>query len=286
MRVALVTCADYPLLTDDDRPLIGAFARCSATAVPVHWDVASVEWSDFDLVVLRSCWDYHVRPQEFRAWLERLLDSRATVLNAVELVQWNMNKRYLAELKAQGVNIPPTVWLTRGDTTTLPELFSSTGWADAVVKPTVSASAMDTWRVCASSAEEHQPAFQALLGRCDVMVQKFVNEVTEYGELSLIFIAGEFSHAILKRPSPGDFRVQEELGGVAGLITCRSGIIAQAKAIVALLPQLPHYARIDGVVIGQTFQLMEAECIEPKLYLADYPASYDRFARGACVLKA
>ena len=282
MKIALVTSADYPHLSDDDRPLIPAFAARGATAEPARWDDPAVRWAEYDLSILRSCWDYHLRAAEFRAWLQQLEDARVRVLNPPSLVRWNMDKRYLAGLREKGMAIPRTVWLDRGEDIRLAEVLAGAAITQAVVKPAISASATDTWRLHAADADEHEPAFRALLHRGDVMVQEFVNEVVSDGELSVVFIAGAFSHAVRKRPAAGDFRVQEHHGGTAKVVTPAPEILAQAGRIAALLPAPWLYARIDGVIVGETFTLMELECIEPTLYLG--AGAYDRFVVAALAL--
>jgi len=280
VRIALVTSAEFPSLTDDDRPLIQAVGRGGAIAVPVCWNELGIAWNDFDCIVLRSCWDYHLQPGEFSNWIERIASSGATVWNPPPLIRWNMDKRYLDALAERGVPVPPTVWLRKGEPVSLGETLSRAGWAHAVVKPTVSAAAMDTWRVRAIRAEELEADFSALLGRGDVMVQRFVDEVIQDGEWSLVFIAGEYSHAVIKRPLAGDFRVQPQHGGCAASAVPTDSVLAQACRIASQLPGPWLFARVDGIVVAGVFLLMEVECIEPRLYLGTHPDSYDRITEG------
>jgi hypothetical protein len=282
VRVALVTCAQYPLLTDDDRPLCAAFARYRAEAEPVQWNAPDINWCEFDRVVIRSCWDYHLRTAAFERWVQRLAVADANVWNPPELLRWNMDKRYLTTLAANGVAIPDTTWLRKGESVRLAQTLTSAGWSDAVVKPVVSAAAMDTWRIDSSNMEDMESAFGALLQRGDVMIQRFVAEILDQGEWSLVFIAGEFSHAVVKRPLNGDFRAQEQHGGSVAAATPSRDLLAQACRVAELLPPPWLYARIDGVVVNGEFLLLEAECIEPRLYFGTRTDAYDRFAAAAC----
>jgi len=204
------------------------------------------------------------------------------VWNPPELLRWNMNKRYLASFAETGIAVPPTVWLRKGDPISLGDTLGRAGWTEAVVKPIVSAAAMDTWRVHVNQAPELETEFSVLLGRGDVMVQRFVDEIVRDGEWSLVFIAGRYSHAVIKRPVEGDFRVQPQHGGRAVSAVPTDSILSQAQGIASQLPAPWLYARVDGIVVAGVFVLMEVECIEPRLYLLTNTDSYDRLAAAVC----
>ena len=277
--IGLVTCPRNPRLTDDDRPLIGELGALGASATPVIWSDPEVRWRDFDALVLRSCWDYHLRPDEFRGWLEHVERDEVPLWNPASTVRWNMHKRYLHELGARAVLVPDTEWLRAGDDVTLTAVLNMHGWTEAIVKPAISASAMDTWRTSSSLAEDEK-RFAEQLRRSDLLVQTIVPEVATEGEWSLIYIAGAFSHAMLKRPSPGDFRVQVEHGGTAVPVRAPDAIVAAGADIVAKIPGRLLFARIDGVVTPRGFMLMEAECIEPQLFFEQAPGARTNFARA------
>ena len=274
--IGLVTYAKEPNLTEDDRPLIDDFASLGLTAAPVRWDDSRASWLAYDALLLRSCWDYHLRPTEFANWLTTVEALGVALVNPVNVVRWNMHKKYLRDLEADGVVIPETRWIERGRGERLSEIMKEAGWGAAIVKPAISASATDTWRVEARAVDDDR--FAALGQRTDVLVQKFVPEVTEAGEWSLIFIDGEFSHAAFKRPKAGDFRVQIEHGGSAEPATAPGAVVASGAAIAEHIPRGWLYARIDGVVNNRGFTLMEVECIEPHLFFGDKPVSRRRLA--------
>lgn len=275
--IGLVTYAKQPSLTDDDRPLIDALQQLDLDAAPVRWDDETTNLAGFRALVLRSTWDYHRRVPDFERWLGRVEEAGIPLWNPAPLVRWNMHKRYLRDLEDAGVLIPRTQWFSRGTAVVLRDVMDSEGWTDAIVKPAISASATDTWRVTADDAED-ATRFEALLQRSDVLVQEVIPEVAEVGEWSLMFIGGAFSHATLKRPRAGDFRVQTELGGSAVPASASAESVATGAAILSHLPHPPLYARIDGVVTPRGFMLMEAECIEPVLFFAHSPGSHERFA--------
>jgi hypothetical protein len=266
-RVALVTCARIPDLTADDRLLAAALRARGADVAPVVWDAPTVHWPSFDRVVLRSVWDYHLRVAEFAAWLDARSADGTVLLNPTSLVRWNLHKSYLADLAAGGHAVIETVRVPRGEARSLAALLDERGWADAVVKPAVSASAHLTFRVVRSEASSRQEDLDAIVTDRDALVQPLAPEILDAGEWSLVFVAGELSHAVLKRGAPGEFRVQEEYGGRAVIGDPGPVIREQAAAVLAAAPGRSTYARVDGFVRDGAFVLMELELIEPVLYL-------------------
>lgn len=275
--IGLVTYARYPDLTDDDRPLLRALAARGLEASPVVWDKPEVRWSDYQALVLRSTWNYHTHPRKFTEWLLSLEARDIPVWNPVSIARWNMHKRYLRELEGQGVLVPPTEWVARGDPRPLRTLLSTRGWSDVIVKPAISASATDTWRTTGNVIED-DARFAELAWRRDVLVQPTIPEVARDGEWSLMYIGGRFSHAMRKRPRAGDFRVQAEHGGTAMREDPPTAVVAAGDGIVARIPGDWVYARVDGVVTSAGFMLMELELIEPVLFLAEQEGAVDQLA--------
>ena len=269
-RIALATSAKLPTLNDDDRLLVPALAELGVAAGPAVWDSPDVCWEEFQGVLVRSCWDYHHRLEEFLAWVSRLERAGVPVWNPPAVLRWNSHKGYLRDLAARGVSIVPTRWLERGAQADLAGLLRDAAWRDAVVKPAVSASAHGTWRTSGETASADQRRLDELLRAGDVMVQPFVREVVEPGEWSIVFLGGRFSHAVLKRPGAGagDYRVQWEFGGSAAAMAPPDTLLADAEAVMAAVPGDPAYARVDGVERDGRLILMELELIEPHLFLA------------------
>jgi glutathione synthase/RimK-type ligase-like ATP-grasp enzyme len=282
IRVALVSCADYPDLPTDDQLLGAALRRRGVGVTAAVWNDPQVGWQEYDAIVFRSCWDYHLHPAAFLRWLDHLeqpaVHPPPRVYNDVPTVRWNMTKTYLRDLEGAGVATAPTVWVPQGAATTLQEIVDSVGWDELVVKPTVSATAYETWRVERTRARQHEARFARLIGERDVMVQQFLPAVLSEGELSLVFLAGAFSHAVRKRPASGDFRVQEQFGGTAERADVEPGLIRQAAAAVAASPGKPLYARVDGVVVDGGLVLMELELVEPTLFFGLDGTAADRLA--------
>lgn len=276
--IGLVTCAKLPQLSADDQPLIAELSALGVPAAPVVWNDPGVQWERFAMLVLRSAWDYHLHAAAFVDWLARLEQLGVPLWNPAPMVRWNLHKRYLRDLAARGVLIPDTEWIPRGGNRALRDVLAERGWREAIVKPAISASATDTWRAGAHGGDDARLA--ALLERHDVLVQEVVPEVLSAGEWSLVFIDGEYSHAMLKRPRAGDFRVQQELGGSADLATPPAAMVDAAVAITRLLSGEWLFARIDGVATARGFMLMEAECIEPLLFFDARAGSRALFARA------
>src|SRR5262245_16012854 len=115
MRIAFVTCTQYPNLTADDRLAAEELTRRNVIVAPVIWSDAKVDWSAYDVIILRSMWDYHLHPGEFSTWLDRLEEAGPPVWNPVSVARWNSDKRYLCDLEAAGIAIVPTVWFERGE---------------------------------------------------------------------------------------------------------------------------------------------------------------------------
>lgn len=282
-RVALVTYDARPEPTEDDRLLADALSRRGATVQGVPWSDPSADWTAYDAVVVRSCWDYFLRADEFHAWLDRLERDAARVMNDVHTLRWNADKTYLHDLAERGVPIVPTRWLDRESMTSLAELRRVTGWSELVVKPTVSGGAHRTWRATPAGVMEDDARLAAMIEQGAVMVQPLLGEVEREGEWSLVFFAGRYSHAVLKRPRTGDFRVQREHGGsLAPAAPSGKTIVAAERVLesVPFGPEPPLYARVDGCVVDGELLLMELELLEPELFLRCAAEAPDRLAES------
>lgn len=276
-RVALATLGAVPDLTADDRLLVSALHEVGVQAAPAVWDDATVDWTSFDAVIVRSTWDYHLRLPEFLAWLDRLESMRVTLWNPSPLIRWNAHKRYLRDLAADGVPVVPTRWVAQGKAPDLRALLVEEGWAETVAKPAVSATAYRTIRTTANDAPSRQVEFAAATAGCDMLVQPYLPQI-EAGELSLMFVEGQYSHAVLKRPAVGDFRVQAQFGGREEPVRPSTATIDGARAALMSIASVPLFARIDGLQIDGVFVLMELELIEPVLFLGSAPDASQRLA--------
>ncbi|KAB1193007.1 hypothetical protein GJR96_05945 [Haloferax sp. MBLA0076] len=268
--IALATCEELPSLVDDDASFLDALRDRGVTAEPTVWSDETVEWSDYDAVVVRSIWDYYKRPDEFTAWVDELDTSSCTVLNSVETLRWNSHKFYLRDLERHGISTLPTEYVEQGGDVSLTSVFDDRGWDELVVKPAVSAGAFETKRIGREDAEAEQSWVESLVARKDVLVQEFADDITD-GEWSLVFFGDGFSHAVVKRPESGDYRVQEKHGGSVHVETPSESLREHARDVVdAVADEMdgdrPLYARVDGVERDGDFVLLEVELIEPELF--------------------
>lgn len=293
-RVALATYAALPALNPDDQLLLASLRTMGIASEAAVWDNPEVVWSRFDVVVVRSCWDYHLRPAAFAAWIDRVDASGARLVNPSALLRWNSDKRYLRELAVDGVNVVPTTWIeqaTLGTSRppTLSAVLEDTGWRQVVIKPVVSASAHDTWRTSLERVSVDEARFARVVesAYAGVLIQPFVPEVERTGEWSLVFLGGSYSHAALKRPATGDFRVQWEHGGASVLASAPPALVADARTMLSIAARHAGldirdvaYARVDGVERDGRLLLMELECLEPHLFLGYAATAPDRLAHA------
>lgn len=240
----------------------------------IPWKTANTKYAQYDLVVIRTTWDYYEHPARFLATLDSI-EKETTLANACALVRWNLEKTYLQDLDAAGVPVVPTRWSDVLTLATLQQGFSLFGRKPLVVKPVIGANAFNTFVV--EDPLDTGP-LNTFKGR-PCMIQPFIPAVIEEGEYSLFYFASSFSHAILKKPKKGDFRVQEEHGGQITAIQPEKRLLKAAEKVMLTLPGNPLYARIDLVRDGKNnFVVMEVELIEPSMYLRMDPAAPERFA--------
>jgi glutathione synthase/RimK-type ligase-like ATP-grasp enzyme len=272
-RLALATSADHAELHSSDLPLVDALRAAGLDPIAEVWTDPSVDWSAYDAVLLRSVWDYHLRYDEFTEWLAQLDKAGVQVLNDSGLARWNGDKGYLLELRERGVAIVPSQ-IAAGEC--LHEVVAGLDGQEIVIKPTVGAGASHTIRGIAGSPELEQAMDE--LPDAVYLVQPFQPEIQTDGELSLIFIDGEYSHAVVQRPVAGDYRVQLMFGGVATVTDPSPDVLESARAVLAAVGGQPLYARVDGVVVNGRFLLMELELIEPYLFLPESPQATQKLA--------
>jgi hypothetical protein len=276
-EVGFATCVAHSALVEDDRLVVEPLRARGIVVTPVVWDAPGPHPAARP-VVIRSCWDYHRKADQFVRWARRLHDEGVGLWNPASVVEWNHDKRYLAELGAKGIAIPRTAWVKQGAEVSLVSVLDELGSPKAVVKPLVSASAWRTFVTETHTATAHDPAWRQLVRDSGAMVQEFVPEVQTAGEWSLIFLGGVFSHAVLKRPTVGDFRVQAEFGGTAHPTVPPPALLESVRRLLSLVEGPLLFARVDGVLVNGGFMLMELELIEPQLFLGADAGAPDRFA--------
>jgi hypothetical protein len=281
VRIAFATYPDMPDGWGDDQE-----AARLAGAEFVCWDDPAVDWAAYDRVVLRSVWDYSGRIEEFLAWCRAVGAER--LRNTPELVAFDSDKRYLGEL---GVRIAPTTFVGPGDP--LPTLEG-----EVVVKPNVSAGARSTGRFAPPRHAEARVLIERIResGRTAI-VQGYLEDVDRNGETALVFIAGELSHVLAKRPvlrgqgeapltddphGPAAVMLEDDLVAAGEADREQRDFAAEVMTAVTARFDTPLYARVDIAADADGRPvLMELEAIEPCLYLDQVPGAAARFARAA-----
>ncbi|MFM7852840.1 MAG: RimK family alpha-L-glutamate ligase [Flammeovirgaceae bacterium] len=283
MKVGIVTCAEFPHLTDQEKPLIDLFAAKGICITPLVWNDPSIDWKHYDCLLLRSIWDYHLHIEEFFAWLNLLEKQNVTTLNPLEVVNWNRHKFYLRELEKNGINIIPTLFIEKGSDFS-PTALKNKGWEQAVIKPAISANSHLTELFHITDSKLVEEKYRRLAQHHDLLVQSFMPEIQTQGEVSLVFLGKHYSHAVLKKPALGDFRVQADYGGKAEPFHANPAIIRAGNQILSHIPLNLLYARVDGVIHENQFFLMELELIEPELLFDHAPAARGVFVESATQL--
>jgi len=297
-RLALATCAELPDLDESDQRLRETLSGLGVASEVVVWDDPTVDWGTYPTVLIRSTWDYTSRVRHFTEWTRRV-ERTSTLLNPADVVAWNIDKIYLRDLEQHGLPIVPTIWLdperqlsARGIHTRFP------AFGDFVIKPTVSAGSRDTGRYDASQTPSRALAIthaKNLLGvGRHVMVQRYLKQVDTVGETSLVYVDGEFSHAVRKGPVlEGPYRAEDTEGVLyrEEEMASREASPAErelADRVIATLPTvIPQlegsllYARVDLIPDNDGSPLiLEVELIEPSLFFEHAPGAVERFAQA------
>jgi glutathione synthase/RimK-type ligase-like ATP-grasp enzyme len=271
-RIAIVTCEG---VDDPDNPtLFRALAAADLDATLVNWDDPSVRWDTFELVVVRSTWDYPSRRDDFLAWTRTV----ANLVNSADVIEYSSDKHYLSDLESRGLRIIPSHFCDVGDE---PVFFD----VDFVVKPCVGAGSLlveryrpeETSRARAHVAALHQA------GR-DVLIQPYINSVDTLGERAVIFVDGTYSHAMSKGAmlnvpaSERDFLYRrQQMSTVVG----ERDAVEYANQVLSTLGYSDLlYARVDLVATIQGWLVMELEMVEPALFLTFNESAGDALAAG------
>lgn len=296
-RLAVATCAQLPDLDPDDLPLRAALHERGVPTDVVVWDDPTVDWSAYPHVLIRSTWDYTDRPAQFADWTRRV-ERTSTLLNPADVVAWNIDKTYLRDLEQRGIPIVPTIWLDPErnlDARAIHTRFPAFG--DFVIKPTVSAGSRDTGRYDAGQTPSRSLAIThaknlLAVGR-RVMLQRYLTQVDTQGESALVYVDGEFSHAVRKAPLlEGPYRAGEKEGVLTRERVLESRDVSERERalgdlVVAELGKVfPDrapllYTRVDLIPDDEGVPVvLEVELAEPSLYFDHAPGAVERFAQA------
>ena len=265
------------VLLEDDLVKI-ALEQKGLTVIKKAWDAPDFDWSNCNYAIFRTTWDYFERYDEFFLWFTKT-QKRLKFINSPEVIYWNLDKHYLKDIQKEQVNIPPTLFIEKGAKETLANLFSKTSWDKAVLKPAIAGAARETFLVSALNQNLHEYDLQRLISQEAMLFQEFQYRIQEQGEVSLIMIGGEYSHAVLKKAKKGDFRVQDDFGGTVEEYQPQQIEIDFATKALAACPHKTLYARVDVFYDNNnTLALGELELIEPELWFRNYPKAATNLA--------
>ncbi|MDE1818292.1 MAG: hypothetical protein KGI19_06790 [Thaumarchaeota archaeon] len=282
--IAMVTHRGLDHLFPSEEVLMRSLRKYEFRCDAVAWDDESVPWLDYDVVLLRACWNYYLDYQRFCKWIQFIEDSEIPLWNPPEVIRWNMSKTYLGGLaNRKKIHVIPTHFVERGSQVDLRDILETKAWTEGVIKPMIGAGAFETYRTNLGSASHMQRKFENILKDRGVMVQPFVPEILK-GEYSLIFIANKYSHTVLRKPRSNDFRVGYGHGGTEELIIPRQRLRQQVEAVVAEINTPLLYARVDGIDTAEGFLLMEIELIEPRLSFDLFPNGAERLAQAMAMM--
>lgn len=230
--------------------------------VEIDWHSPLSAFSDVPLILIGTPWDYQDDEANFLEKLSALETAGHLVCNSAEIVRWNARKTYLRDLAARGAATIPTRWVEQADAASIEQALEFFECNAVVAKRQVGAGAEGQTIHRAGELDTNWVASHPM------MLQPYLDQITSDGEYSFLFVDGQFSHALIKRPASGDYRVQSLYGGTEQELNPSAEDLAAAQAIVDAVPLgTPLYARID-MVRGDNGRLlvMEAEMIEPFLY--------------------
>jgi len=288
--ITLLTCRAYykpdnitPYIQNillEQELLKSAFESQGLKVDITYWDNPSYEWQQTKSVLFRTVWDYFERFDEFWDWLEQV-KTKTRLINSYELIKWNIDKHYLRDLKNNGIQVVPTYFADRGNNISLQEIANLNDWKHIVIKPAISASAFNTYKITNDEIEQKEQLFHELLQTHDMLVQPFFPTISELGEASLMVFGGKFTHAILKKAKAGDFRVQDDFGGTVHDYNPTQEEIKFAEKVFQSCTSLPIYGRVDIVWdSNKHIYLSELEIIEPELWIRNMPESANKIAEA------
>ena len=278
MTVLLATCAAMPGLTRDDRYLLHALEERGVAAEPAVWEDRHRDWAAADLVLIRTTWDYSYRRDQFLAWAEGVAEETG-LWNPAPLVRWNTHKRYLCELAEREVPTVPTALLPAGSEARLDALLGELGWEDAVLKAAVAQTGRYAMRTALADVASGQAHLDRLLPHEDMLIQPYLDAVEQSGEVSLVYVDGEFTHAVRKRAASGQFMVHHDYGGSERATRPTPDELRVAEQALAAVTGRTLYGRVDLVAGPDGAPLvMELELVEPELFFRYSQAAVEHLA--------
>ena len=262
----------------EDAYVVKALEKKGLNVIRTYWDNPDFDFSETEVTLFRTIWDYFHRFKEFSKWLNKV-KTKTKLINPPELIFQNIDKHYLKELSDKGINIPKTYFTDKGDKRTLAELHKEFDLKESVLKPCISGAGRHTYKLSENNISEYEEIYRKLISEEDMMLQEFQRNIYEKGELAFMIFDGKFSHAVLKKGKKGDFRVQDDFGGKVYAYEATEEEIKFAESVVSAVKPSPVYARVDIIRDNANKPAVgELELIEPELWFRFYPPAADLLA--------
>ena len=256
---------------EEDQLLIDEIKKTGLSVCKKDWNSKEFNWSNSRIAIFRSTWDYFDRFDEFFLWKEKI-KNKLYFVNSSKLIDWNIDKIYLKDLKLKGINIPKSIFIKKNKLTTVKELFEKTNFKIAVLKPNISGAARHTYKIKKIESSSYEDIFKKLIITENMIFQEFIHDIEKHGEISLVLIAGKYTHAVRKKARKGDFRVQDDHGGTVEKYNALKEEVVFAEHCITLCPEKPVYARVDIIYDNKgRICLNELELIEPELWFRNFP---------------
>lgn len=290
-RIAILQCEKLPSfvtwdipnreeLFEEDRLLIRGFEAQGWKASAVPWTDPTVDWSQFDVALIRSTWDYLDAPRDFLNVLSEIESSSCSLYNPLAAVRWNMNKQYLFDLHSWGIPSIPTVSVSSSDIDTTHQLFAENRWRTVILKPTMGLGGAHSYRIALDELGDTITELRVSQPHLQYLVQPYIPNIVSEGEWSFVYFNGQLSHVLLKQPAPDDYRVQGIYGGRIRQAEPAAGDLLQAQMVMDKLPFDVLYARLDFVRVDDQLAVMEVEFIEPIFSFNLVPESIARLVHA------
>jgi glutathione synthase/RimK-type ligase-like ATP-grasp enzyme len=262
----------------EDRLLKEALERKGLKVHRTYWDNPDFDWTSTRYAIFRTTWDYFDRIDEFMPWLEKTAEL-TQFINPISLIKWNMDKHYLRDLQQNGIDIPDTIFIEKGEKRNLSAFTTDKNWSEFILKPAISGAARHTYRFKKEEIGKHEAIFEALIANESMLLQEFQKNILTKGEIALMLFGGRFSHAVLKLAKAGDFRVQDDFGGTVHDYNPTEQEIAFAEKVITTISPLPAYARVDIFWDNEGKPVVsELEMIEPELWFRKSENAADMLA--------
>lgn len=264
----------------EDALLVNALSNLGLRTARFSWSDKNVDWNSVRSVVFRTTWDYFDRYHEFKPWFDEM-KRNVIMYNEASILEWNQDKIYLKEMQEKGIPIPETIFIKMGECRHLMDIISDLSTEEFILKPNISGAARLTFRLNKKGCVEFEKRFRELIDQEDFIVQAFQEQIMTKGEISLILIKGEYTHAVLKKGKPGDFRVQDDFGGTVHEYEANEEEINFATECYRALEIKPFYCRVDLIWDNDNrLVLSELEMIEPELWFRRCPEAALKLANA------